>query len=60
MADNELGDDARITRLVRAGMLSRRRPESPLAVLGAPLRTDAGNLDALLEERSEERREGDR
>ena len=53
-------DEARIARLERAGTLSRRRAESPLAVLGTPFRTDAGILDALLEERLEERREGSR
>ncbi len=60
MGDSELDDEARIARPERAGTLSRRRAESPLAVPGAPLRTDAGILDALLEERLEERREGDR
>ena len=52
--------DARIARLERAGTLSRRSAESPLTALEPPVRTDAGILDALLEERSEERREGSR
>ena len=55
-ADN----DARIARLERAGTLLRRSDESPLTALSSPARTDAGILDALLEERSEERREGSR
>ncbi len=57
---NEADDDARIARLERAGILLRRRAESPLTVLGSPLRADARILDALLEEREEEYREGNR
>ncbi len=57
---DEVDGDARIARLERAGTLLRRREESPLTVLGTPLGTGAGILDALLEERSEERREGGR
>ncbi|MYE00633.1 MAG: type II toxin-antitoxin system prevent-host-death family antitoxin [Alphaproteobacteria bacterium] len=57
---DKAGDDARIARLERAGTLSRRSAESPLTALEPPVRTDAGILDALLEERFEERREGSR
>ncbi len=57
---HKVDDDARIARLEREGTLSRRSPESPLTVLGPPVRADAGILDALLEERSEERRERSR
>ena len=57
---DETDDDARIARLERAGTLLRRNAESPLTALESPVRTDAGILDAVLEERSEERREGSR
>ena len=57
---NEADDDARIARLERAGILLRRGAESPLTALGPPLRADAGILEALLEEREEEYREGNR
>ena len=57
---DEVDGDARIARLERAGTLSRRREGSPLTVLDTPLGAGAGILDALLEERSEERLEGGR
>ena len=57
---DDVDEDARIVRLERAGVLSRRSFESPLTVLGQPFRPGAGILEALLEERSEERREGRR
>ena len=50
-------DDARIVRLERAGTLSRRSAESPLKVLGLPFHGESRILNALLEERSEERQE---
>lgn len=53
-------ENARIERLERVGVLSRRSFESPLDVLGQPLRPGAGILEALLDERSEERQEGRR
>ena len=56
-ADADVDADARIERLVRAGVLSRQSFASPLEVLGQPFRPGAGILEALLEERSEERRE---
>ena len=55
--DVDVDADARIERLVRAGVLSRQSFASPLEVLGQPFRPGAGILEALLEERSEERRE---
>ena len=57
---DDVDEDARIERLERAGVLSRRSFESPLEVLGQPFRPGAGILETLLEERSEERREGHR
>ncbi len=59
-AADEVDEDARIARLERAGVLSRRGADSPLKVLGQPLRSGAGVLDALLAGRSEERRDGRR
>ena len=56
-ADVDVDADARIERLVRAGVLSRQSFASPLEVLGQPFRPGAGILEALLDERSEERRE---
>lgn len=53
-------EDAKPARLEHAGVVVRRRSGSPLEVLGPPLRTDAGLLEALLEERSEERHKGGR
>ena len=50
--------DARLARLEHAGVVVRRADASPLDVIGEPLRPGAGVLDALLDERSEERREG--
>ena len=56
----DVDEEARIERLERAGVLARRSFESPLEVLGQPFRPGAGILETLLEERSEERREGRR
>ena len=50
--------EAKLARLERAGIVVRRGSGSPLDVLGQPLRSGAGVLEALLEERSEEAREG--
>ena len=50
--------EAKLVRLEQAGIVVRRGSGSPLAVLGQPLRSGAGILEALLEERSEELREG--
>ena len=57
---DDVDENARIERLERAGVLSRRSFESPLEVLGQPFRRGTGLLEALLDERSEERREGRR
>ena len=57
---DDVDGDARIERLEPAGVLSRPSFESPLKVLGQPFRPDTGILEALLDERSEERREGRR
>ena len=57
---DDVDESARIARLERAGILSRRSHESPLSVLGEPFPSGARILDALLEERAEERRDGRR
>ena len=58
---DEMEMDAKPLRLEHAGIVVRRSPKSPLDVLGPPLRAaGAGILEALLEEREEERREGRR
>ena len=60
---NTAGDtdlDARPARLEHAGVVVRRSDRSPLDVLGPPLRAGPGLLEALLEDREEERREGRR
>lgn len=56
----DVDEDARIERLERAGGLARRSFESPLEVLGQPFDRGAGILEALLDERSGERRTGRR
>ena len=50
--------EAKLAPLEQAGIVVRRGSGSPLDVLGQPLRPGAGVLEALLEERSEEAREG--
>ena len=57
---DDMDMDAKPARLEHAGIVVRRSPKSPLDVLGPPLRAGAGVLEALLEEREEERREGRR
>lgn len=52
--------DAKPARLEHAGVVVRRSDRSPLDVLGPPFRAGAGLLEALLEDREEERREGRR
>lgn len=58
----EAGGNTRLARLERAGIVMRRGAGSPLDAIGRPLRpgTGSGVLEALLEERAEERREGRR
>lgn len=55
-----LGDEARLLRLEHEGVVVRRRSGSPADILGQPSHADAGLLQALLDERSEELREGGR
>ena len=57
---DDMDMDAKPARLEHAGIVVRHSPKSPLDVLGPPLRAGAGILEALLEEREEERREGRR
>ena len=57
-AADDVDEAAKVARLERAGVLSRRSPESPLDVLGEPFPSEARILEALLEERAEERRDG--
>lgn len=50
--------EAKIARLERAGIVVRHGSGSPLDMAGQPLRSGAGVLEALLDERSEGSREG--
>ncbi len=52
--------EAKLARLVQADIVTRRSSGSPLDIVRQPVRQGSGLLDAVLEERSEERREGDR
>ena len=53
-------DELHLLRLEQAGIVVRRSSGSPLDVLGTPLGAGADLLQALLDERSEELRDGDR
>ena len=55
-----VNEEARLLRLEQAGVVVRRDSGSPLKALGTPLRTSAALMQALLDDRSEELREGDR
>ena len=57
---DDVDKDAKVARLERAGIVVRRSPGSPLDLPGQPLPPGAGVLEALLGERTEERREGSR
>ena len=57
---DEVDRDAKLTRLVQADIVTRYGSGSPLDIIGQPVDKDAGLLDAVLEERAEERREGNR
>ena len=57
---DDVDRDAKLVRLEHRGIVVRRGSGSPLDVLGQPLRPGAGILEALLDERSEERHEGRR
>ena len=57
---DEVDREAKLVRLMQADIVRRRGSGSPLEVLGHPLGQGAGILEALLEERSEEGREGSR
>ena len=50
--------EAKVARLEQAGIVVRRGSGSPLDVLERPLLAGAGVLEALLDDRSEESREG--
>ena len=54
---DRVDSEAKLARLERAGIVVRRGTGSPLDVLGPPLRSGAGVLEALLEERSDESRD---
>ena len=56
--EDDVDRNARLARLEQAGIVVRRGAASPLDVLGQPLRPGAGILQALLDERLEEGREG--
>ena len=55
---DDVDRDAKLARLEHMGVVARLGSGSPLDILGQPLRAGAGILEALLDERSEERREG--
>ena len=55
---DSVAEDAKLARLERTGIVARLGSGSPLDVLGSPLPSGAGVLEALLDERSEESREG--
>ena len=57
---DDMDEDAKPARLEHAGIVVRRSAKSPLDVIGPPLRAGAGILEALLDEREVERREGRR
>ena len=52
--------EARLSRLEQAGIVVRRDSRSPLDALDTPLRTNAALLQALLGDRSDELRVGER
>jgi len=52
--------DAKLTRLVQAGIVTRRSAGSSREALGQPVGRGGRLLEAVLEERSEERHEGGR
>ena len=55
---DSVDEDAKLARLERAGIVVRHGSGSPLDLLGPPLHSGAGVPEALLDERSEESREG--
>ncbi len=55
---DHMDQEAKLARLEQAGIVVRHGSGSPLDVLGQPLRAGARVLEALLEERSEESRDG--
>ncbi len=55
---DSVDEDAKLARLERTGIVVRIGSGSPLDVLGSPLPSEAGLLEALLDERSEESQEG--
>lgn len=59
--DNDgMDDEARLLRLEQAGIVVRRENGSILDVVAEPLPASTGLMQALLDERSEELREGGR
>ena len=57
---DEVDREAKLARLVQAEIVTRHGSGSPLDIVGQLLHQGAGLLDAVLEERSEERHEGSR
>ena len=55
-----MDEEAHLLRLEQAGIVVRRGSGSPLDALRTPLRTGIALMQALLDERSEELRDGDR
>ena len=54
----DMDEEVRLSRLEQAGIVVRRGSGSPLDALGPPLRGGIALMEALLEERSEELRDG--
>ena len=59
-AMDAVDSDARLARLVQAGIVTRHGAGSPREVLRQPVGQGGRLLEAVLEERSEERHEGGR
>lgn len=57
---DEVDRDAKLTRLVQADIVTRYGSGSPLDILRQPVGQGARLAEAVLEERTEERREGER
>ena len=57
---DEVDREAKLVRLVQAEIVTHSGSGSPLDIVRQPLHRGAGLLEAVLEERSEERQEGGR
>lgn len=57
---DEVDREAKLARLMQAEIVTHRSSGSPLDIVRQPLPQGAELLEAVLEERTEERREGER